>query len=143
MRSHFMRELRDDAIDALIAEFVRSPSPLSVAIVEHCHGAIARVPPSATAFALRDSPFHFEIIAFWEDAARSQANVNWVRRFFAATAPFSSGQVYVNSLDRDESHRVREAYGPNYGRLTALKQRYDPDNVFRSTHNIPPKPIEH
>ena len=141
MRSHFMRELDDRAIDVMIGEFLRSPSPLSVAIVEHCHGAIARVPPTETAFALRDSPFHLEIIAFWEDAAQTDANVKWVQSFFAATEPFSSGQVYVNSLDRDEAHRVREAYGMNYERLTELKRRYDPDNVFRSTHNIPPTPI--
>jgi len=60
MRSHFMAELPDGVLEAIITHFARAPSPLSVAIIEHCHGAIARVAPDATAFALRESPFHFE-----------------------------------------------------------------------------------
>ena len=43
MRSHFMRELSDGVLDAIVEHFARTPSPLSVAIIEHCHGAIARV----------------------------------------------------------------------------------------------------
>lgn len=59
--------------------------------------------------------------------------------FFRATQPFSSGEVYVNSLDQGES-RVREACGPNYQRLAALKTRYDPTNFFRCNQNIAAAP---
>jgi FAD/FMN-containing dehydrogenase len=138
MRSHFMRELSNDAIDTLMTQFRRVPSPLSAVIVEHCHGAIARVPPEATAFGLRTSPYHFEILAFWDDPAQSEVNRQWVRAFFAATQPFSSGEVYVNSLDQDETQRIREAYGVNYERLVALKRHYDPTNFFCCNHNIAP-----
>ena len=100
MRSHCMRELSNDAIDTLIPPFHHVPSPLSAVIGEHCHGAIARVPPEATAFGLRTSPYHFEILAFWDNPAQSEVNRQWVRAFFAATQPFSSGEVYVNSLDQ-------------------------------------------
>jgi hypothetical protein len=139
MRSHFMADLPDDAFDAIIEHFARTPSPLSVAIIEHCHGAIARVAPDATAFALRTNPFHFEIIGFWDDPAADAANLRWVTDFFAATNPFSSGEVYVNSLDQGES-RITEAYGLNLGRLASIKARYDPDNFFRCNQNIPPAP---
>jgi len=138
MRSHFMRELSHDAIDTLMSQFSRVPSPLSAVIVEHCHGAIARVPPEATAFGLRANPYHFEILAFWDDPTQSEVNRQWVRAFFAATQPFSSGEVYVNSLDQDETQRIREAYGVNYERLVALKCHYDPTNFFCCNHNIAP-----
>ena len=52
--------------------------------------------------------------------------------------PFNTGEVYVNSLDEGEEHRVREAYGINYPRLVALKAKFDPTNFFRCNHNIPP-----
>ena len=138
MRSHFMSELSDAAIATLIEEFGRAPSPWSAVIVEHCHGAITRVPPDATAFGLRTAPYHFEILAFWDDQAQSAANVRWAEDFFAATQPFSSGEVYVNSLDQGEAHRIRDAYGANYQRLVALKNKYDATNFFRCNQNIVP-----
>jgi FAD/FMN-containing dehydrogenase len=135
MRSHFMAELPEGVIDAIIENFARTPSPQSVAIIEHCHGAIERVAPDATAFALRKNPFHFEIIGFWDDKSATETNQKWVTDFFAETQPYSSGEVYVNSLDQGES-RVREAYGPNYERLAAIKAKYDPENFFRCNQNI-------
>ena len=59
--------------------------------------------------------------------------------FFAAMQPFNAGEVYVNSLDQGEGHRVREAYGINYDRLVALKAKFDPTNFFRCNQNIPPR----
>ena len=48
-----------------------------------------------------------------------------------ALLPFSAGRVYVNDLGDAGEDRVREAYGPNYDRLGALKNTYDPTNFFR------------
>ena len=131
MRSHFLAELGEGFVDATIEHFAACPSRHSVVIVEQCHGAIARVAPTETAFALRTNPYHFEIIAFWDDPAETAANVAWCERFFDATVPFSSGEVYVNSLDEGEEHRIREAYGPNWEQLRHIKRRYDPSNFFR------------
>ncbi len=138
IRSHFLAELADGFIDVLIAHFAKCPSRHSVAIIEHCHGAIARVAPEATAFALRRNPYHFEIIAFWDNAAETTANLEWADLFLAETSPFSTGEVYVNSLDEGEADRIREAYGVNYRRLRTIKRRYDPTNFFRCNQNIPP-----
>ncbi len=138
IRSHFLAELADGFIDVLIAHFAKCPSRHSVAIIEHCHGAIAGVAPEATAFALRRNPYHFEIIAFWDNAAETTANLEWADRFLAETSPFSTREVYVNSLDEGEANRIREAYGVNYGRLSTIKRRYDPTNFFRCNQNIPP-----
>jgi hypothetical protein len=114
------------------------PSPLSVSIIEHCHGAIVRVPPASTAFTLREHPFHVEHIAFWDQAPDSEANMAWVQDCYLLTAPFGTGEVYVNSLDEEEGDRIPQAYGPGYERLRKLKSIYDPDNLFRGNHHIPP-----
>jgi FAD/FMN-containing dehydrogenase len=138
MRSNFMAALPDEAITTLVQKFTTTPSTLSAVIVEHCHGAITRVAPDATAFPLRSNPYHFEILGFWDHAGEDQANLAWVTSFFDAMQPFDVGEVYVNSLDEGEGHRVRAAYGPNYDRLVKLKSKFDPTNLFRCNHNIPP-----
>ena len=139
MRSNFMANLPDAAIEVLVDRFPTTPSPLSAVIVEHCHGAIARVAPDATAFGLRRHPYHLEILGFWDGADQSPANLRWVTDFFGAMHPFDVGEVYVNSLDDGEGHRVREAYGGNYDRLAALKAKFDPTNFFRCNQNISPR----
>ena len=76
---------------------------------------------------------------------RREENSSWYlirqddhARLSGELAPFSRG-VYVNNLNETERHRVREAYGPHYDRLVAIKRRYDPDNFFRVNHNIEPR----
>jgi Berberine and berberine like len=137
MRSNFMAELPDAAIEILVEQFRAAPSSFSAVIVEHCHGAITRVAPDATAFALRRNPYHLEILGFWDSLDESAANVDWVNGFFAAMQPFNASEVYVNSLDEGECLRVREAYGINYDRLVAIKAKFDPTNFFRCNQNIP------
>ena len=56
--------------------------------------------------------------------------------------PFTTEDVYVNYLgdEADEgTDRVNAAYGPEkYQRLVALKNKYDPTNLFRLNQNIKP-----
>jgi FAD/FMN-containing dehydrogenase len=52
--------------------------------------------------------------------------------------PFAARGVYVNDLGDEGEDRIREAFGTNYDRLTALKARYDPTNLFRPNQNIKP-----
>jgi FAD/FMN-containing dehydrogenase len=56
--------------------------------------------------------------------------------------PHYDAGVYLNYLDRDEPTEViKTAYGEvNWTRLRELKRRYDPTNLFRRNHNIPPAP---
>ena len=52
--------------------------------------------------------------------------------------PFMTEGVYVNYLEDEADPHAREAYGPNYNRMVALKNKYDPTNFFRMNHNIRP-----
>ena len=141
-KSNFLRDLGDEAIDVITDRFQRVPSPTSVVVIEQFGGAVSRVGGDETAFNHRDARFNFLIIGIWPDPADHDRHVHWVREFWDAMQPFSSGGVYVNYLgpEADEgAERVKAAYGPvKYGRLVALKNRYDPTNLFRLNQNIRP-----
>ena len=68
----------------------------------------------------------------------SARQIQWTREFWTAVEPFATGEVYVNHLDAEEATRIRAAYSENYGRLVALKNKYDPTNLFRLNQNIKP-----
>lgn len=127
-------------VDALVdhADFP-SPSPLSRIVIEHLGGAMSRVPGDATAFVHRAAPFDLIVIAGGFRPDEREKNVAWARATSAAMRPFGSGGAYVNYLDGDAgADAVRAAYGPAHARLVALKNRYDPHNVFRLNQNIRP-----
>jgi FAD/FMN-containing dehydrogenase len=130
----------DRFVDALLDHCnFPSPSPLSRIFIEHLGGAMGRVAPEATAFAHRGAPFDLIVIAGGFRPEDTEKNVEWARATSAAMRPFMTGGAYVNYLDADTgADAVRAAYGPAYGRLIALKEKYDPRNVFRLNQNIQP-----
>jgi FAD/FMN-containing dehydrogenase len=137
-KSSMMDTLSDAAIPILLHYFRTRPSPLTQMFFEHIHGAAARVPQQATAFAHRRELFNFSVLAFWKDAAESDANLAWLQSFWNDLQPHLGSGAYVNYLSQEGPERVRAAYGPNYERLVALKRKYDPTNFFRYNQNIPP-----
>ena len=133
--------LKDDAIDVIAEHALRIDSPRSFALIFQLGGAVGRVPEDATAYSHRQAAHNLNIngVCLPDEgvsvAARERA---WTRDFFAAMEPHQSG-VYVNFLGDEGIERVRSAYGERtFGRLVALKTRYDPDNFFRVNQNIPP-----
>jgi FAD/FMN-containing dehydrogenase len=83
-------------------------------------------------------PYLLNLVGRWRDPAESPEQTAWVRGLWQAVQPFEAGTAYVNFMPGDEGDRVRAAYGPSYDRLTAVKRRYDPDNLFRLNQNILP-----
>jgi FAD/FMN-containing dehydrogenase len=78
--------------------------------------------------------------AFWTDPERDDEAAAWARGFRRALEPFASGGAWLNWIGDEGDARVRAAYGQdNYDRLQAVKADYDPANVFRSNHNVPPR----
>jgi FAD/FMN-containing dehydrogenase len=135
----FLTELPDEAIDTLCEYHLSRPSPMSQLLVIPGGGAIGDVPEDATAFGQRTSPFNIHIIAGWEDPAGDEANIGWAKGLGAAMKPYSTGGAYLNYLGEEGEDRVRAAFGPEtYARLQALKDRYDPQNLFRLNQNIKP-----
>ncbi|NNK63549.1 MAG: FAD-linked oxidase, partial [Gemmatimonadetes bacterium] len=75
------------------------------------------------------------------DADQDEGCIAWCRSLFAATAPFATGEAYVNFMTEEEGERVTSAYGSSYERLVALKDKYDPGNLFRMNQNIAPSTV--
>jgi FAD/FMN-containing dehydrogenase len=74
----------------------------------------------------------------YPDPADTPKNMAWVRDYYAALHPHSTGGAYVNFLMEEGEDRVRGTYGGNYDRLAVLKKKYDPTNLFRLNQNIAP-----
>ncbi len=139
-KSHYIGELTDEAIDAVIEHGPRMPSPLCSFYFQHLEGAIGRVGESEAAFGHRHGAFDFAILTACSDPAETDANVEWAQDLWTAMQPFATG-VYVNNLGAEGDDRVRAAYAPaTYARLVALKDAYDPTNLFRLNQNIRPSP---
>jgi FAD/FMN-containing dehydrogenase len=139
-KSHFVSELTDDVIDALVDGYARRPSAMSQIVIENFHGAATRIAPTATAFAMRAPGYNILLLGQWQGAADDRANIAWVRETSAALQPLAAAQRYVNYLDNDDSGdaALGAVYGPNVKRLRELKKKYDPANVFHLNVNIPP-----
>ena len=132
-----------DRVDGATAQEImrfltESDASMRVSQLRVLGGAAARVPDDATAYAHRDSKIMVNLAAFYEgegDKARRQA---WVDQFAAAIQQDDTGE-YVNFVGDEGEAGVRAAYpGPTYDRLAAIKAQYDPENLFRVNHNIPP-----
>ncbi len=141
-KSNFVNDLDDELIDILLERFSVVASPKTALLIEACGGMMRRVDPEATAFHHRNSPYNILIVGIWTDPTRNETNIDWVRATWNAIQPFSSGGVYVNYLGRESdegSNRIDTAYGAEkFARLTALKNRYDPTNLFSMNQNIRP-----
>ena len=132
----FLPELSDAVIEVLASSYPNAP-PDASAVWNDFHGAVTRVPINAMAFSLRRRGFDLFISAPWRDAEGQKRAVAWVRGLHNSLRAHAEG-VYVNNLEDEGEARVREAYGPNYERLSRVKAHYDPRNVFHINQNIPP-----
>jgi hypothetical protein len=138
-KSNFIRDLNDRTIDALAPWVGKSPSRYSFApFIEHWHGAAARVPVTDTAFPHRQHSWNLLAWSMWESPADSEKNIRWNRECCESLRPLLVPSAYSNYVTDEGEAVVREAYGPNYERLVALKNKYDPTNFFRMNHNIRP-----
>jgi FAD/FMN-containing dehydrogenase len=139
-KSSYLKQLSDQTIDVMLEYMECVPSPHTVIVLEHNgNGALERVPESATAFGSRAWPYNFVVTSAWREAADDDRNVKWTRDLFEAMRPFMADASYVNYLGGDEgAEGLRAAYGAKFERLSLLKLKYDPHNVFRMNQNVRP-----
>lgn len=131
-------DLSDELIDLLVEHWRAAPQgPAPWILVEHLGGAVSSVPPDATAYGNRYAPYEVSIWANWTDPQRTEQYMGWARTLASALDQHAHG-AYVNYLEDAGELAVQRAYGDHYARLQALKDTYDPGNVFRLNQNIRP-----
>jgi len=139
-RGEYLDGLTDEALDTYLDHAPRVASiapPFSQMIIFRLGAGVNAFDDDATAFSHRDAEYLFHPISVWEDPAQDEEVIAANRAFAEAMRPFGTGGVYLN-FTREED-RVRDAYGAEkYERLVALKDRYDPVNLFRGNQNIKP-----
>jgi FAD/FMN-containing dehydrogenase len=129
---------------AIMLDHISRLSAGSAVDVHHMGGAVQRVPQDATAFPDRSARYWMNIYGFWDDPLQDVDRIAWTRSLHAALQPSAHAGEYVNFLGTegpraDARALALTAYGPEkLERLVALKRRYDPSNLFRLNHNIPP-----
>ncbi|HUK61904.1 MAG TPA: FAD-binding oxidoreductase, partial [Dongiaceae bacterium] len=138
-KSHDFTALSDAAIQKVVDYAGRLPTPECEIFVGHLGGAVNRVAKDATAYPHRDVQYVLNVHTRWSAPSDDHRCVAWARELYEHMAPHATGGVYVNFMPDDEKDRVKSgAYGSNYDRLSKLKQKYDPENLFRTNQNIRP-----
>ena len=139
-KSAMLPALPGDAVDILVDSLGRAPSKHTTVDLWLNGGAIARVADDATAFSGRSGRYVLAVESNWEDPADDGSNIAWARELLTALEGHVSGGAYLNFPGLlEEGHAlVRSSLGANYERLAALKQRVDPDNLFRRNANVEP-----
>lgn len=138
VRSQFFETLSDEMLHALVEAAQAIMSPQTLVQLRVLGGAMSRVARDATAFAHRDKQAVVMVTNFGPPSADPAGLRARTHRVWQALSPYANG-VYVNFLADEGEQRIHEAYPPaTYMRLVALKNRYDPTNLFHLNQNIKP-----
>jgi FAD/FMN-containing dehydrogenase len=139
MKAGYLRGLDDHAIETMIRYHQDATSPASEIHVHQFGGAVARVGDDETAYGDRQAPYILNILPMAHEPDGFDTHVDWGQRLYADIEPSMTGGAYINYLSAEGAERVQAAYGPEkFARLQALKDKWDPTNLFRLNQNIPP-----
>jgi FAD/FMN-containing dehydrogenase len=137
-RGLFLDDLDDVTIEVIERRLADAEAPDALVQLRVLGGAMARVPGDATAFGWRNRSALLWLITPYEEIGRAAEHEAWTAAFHA-DLPLDGAATYVNFMGDEGADAVPRAYpASSYARLRELKRRYDPDNVFRANHNIPP-----
>ena len=137
-RGDFVKELSDDAIALHVRYGSELPTPLSTMHLYPIDGAVHRVGKNDTAFSYRDANWSAVYGGIDPDPANAECITAWTKEYWAALHPYSAGGAYVNFMMDEGQERIKATYGDNFERLVAIKNEYDPTNLFRVNQNIKP-----
>lgn len=129
----------DDEVIQSILDGAKDRAERTLIVIQAMRGQYSRVAADATAYGDRSAPYLLELNSTWLDPSESDDQIAWTRSFWSDMQRFSSGKIYLNHPGfGEEDDLVKKVYGDNYERLVALKDKYDPDNLFHMNQNIKP-----
>jgi hypothetical protein len=137
-KAEFIDELTDEAIETILEHGMNSSSPMTATLLQPLGGALARVPDDATPLGRRDAAYAYHALAQWDDDDHDR-HIEWARNLHAAMAPHSEPGVFLTYSSDMGEERSRAAFGPEkFRRLTAIKDFYDPIDMFDQGAGIKP-----
>jgi FAD/FMN-containing dehydrogenase len=138
MKSGFVTSMPSGLVDALVEGFRPAPDRTTQVVFQQAGGMIGRVSPGATAFAQRNALGNMMPAVAWAFGADPSGHIAYCREYWTHLEPFTQG-FYTNDRDPElDGGNVASNYRQNLERLTAVKNRYDPHNLFRLNANIAP-----
>jgi FAD/FMN-containing dehydrogenase len=141
-KAEFLDELSNEAIDTLIEMTAEPTSPLAQILLQPLGGAIADVAPDETALPSRDAKWCYHALVIWTpEMAPNEVHIKWTKDLAVAMTKYARPGIFLNFVADEGTERVRSSYGPCYDRLVAVKDRYDPTNLFKLNQNIPPSAL--
>jgi FAD/FMN-containing dehydrogenase len=138
-RGDFVKKLSDEAIDAHLQEAAKTPSELSLMHLYPIDGAVHRVAKGETAWNCRDATWSMVIAGIDPNPQQAGPVTRWTKAYWDAVHPYDLAGAYPNfMMDDEDDARLKATFGDNYARLTSVKKKYDPANLFRVNQNIRP-----
>jgi len=137
-RADFFDAIPDGAIEAHIEFAHKLPTPQSTMHLYPVDGAAGRVASDATAWGYRDAKWGQVMVGVDPAPDTADKLKEWTIAYWEALHPYSMGGAYPNMMMEEGDERVRASYRGNYERLTQVKRKYDPDNLFHVNQNIRP-----
>ena len=137
-RADFVQEIPDAAVAANVEYGSQLPTWKSAMHLYPTDGAAARVGRTESAWSFREARWAQVIIGVDPDPANAALVKDWTVSYWEALRPYSMGGAYVNFMMDEGQDRVRATYRENYDRLTEIKAKFDPDNLFHVNQNVLP-----
>jgi hypothetical protein len=138
LKSGFVSDIPGDLVSVIVDRFQADPRRITQVFSQPGGGAIARVAADATAFSQRDILANLLCAVGWRHGDDPADHIQWIKEFWTPVERFTHG-FYVNDLDYDATTTsVRANYRANHDRLVAIKNKYDPKNLFRLNANVKP-----
>lgn len=146
LRSSYVKTARaPDGLEMMLKWMTQWPGgslvPENMGILFAIGGKVGEIQPDATAYVHRGSNYIFEMECAWSPLDKKEvveAQQRWLTEYFEAMKPFVLPESYVNFPNRELKDWENAYYGRNYGRLSKIKKKYDPDNIFRFKQSIRP-----
>ncbi|MEY9606963.1 FAD-binding oxidoreductase [Bradyrhizobium elkanii] len=137
-KSDFVPSLSPAAVTTLLAALVGQSSSQIALIFNAYGGAIDGLSESDTAFPHRRSiSFMIHYYSGWDSGGATKQRLGAMSAFYAGMRPYVPGKAYINYCDSELQNWPTAYWGPNLGRLKAVKRTLDPGNVFRFPQSIP------
>ena len=141
-RADFFNDLNPEALKKHLEFGSKIPTPLSQMHLYPITGKAGKVASDETAWAYRDAKYAGVIVGVDPEAGNAEKITKWCKDYWEAIHPHSAGGAYLNFIMNEGQDRIKASYKGNYERLTKIKKKYDPNNLFRVNQNILPEGYE-